>query len=210
MVVRAGNPKAIRDWADLGRDDVAIVTPNPKTSGNGKWSVLAIWLSLKSQGRTDDQIERFLVDLFRRVPVLDAGARGATMTFADKRIGDVQLTWENEAISELAEYPDRFEIVRPATSIRAEPHVAVVDGNVRKNRSGERAAAYLKFLYTDEGQAIGMRHGYRPTQIPVPADRFPPMTLLDAQTLGSWDEIQSRFFADGALFDRILEAGRQR
>lgn len=208
FVVRKGNPKAIRDWPDLLRPEVTIVTPNPKTSGNGKWSVLAMWTALRDRGRSEAEAEADLTQIFRRVPVLDAGARGATLTFTDKNIGDVHLTWENEAFSEVAEAQGQLEIIYPSVSILAEPPIAAVDAHTRRNGTTKVVDEYLKFLYTPPGQAIGVAHGYRPTQIPVPADRFPPIRLIPSSSLGTWDEIQTRFFASGALFDRIQSAGR--
>src|SRR5262249_30141876 len=158
-----GNPKGIKDWTDLLRAGVEIITPNPKTSGNGQLSFLAAWGAVRHQGKSDADARAFVTQLYKQVPVLDSGARGATVTFAQRKLGDVHLTWENEAHLEVAEAKGELEIVYPQASIRAEPPVAVVDSNV--DRKGTRAAAeaYLKFLYTDEGQEIIAKHFYRPS-----------------------------------------------
>lgn len=214
FVVRKGNPKAVRDWSDLVRPDVAVVTPNPKTSGNGKWSFLALWGSVVWRGGSDEQAREFVGRVYRRVPVLDAAARGATMTFAQKAIGDVHLTWENEARLEVREAGGNLEIVYPSVSVLAEPHVALIDANVDRKGTRAQAEAYLRFLYTPEAQEIIAKHHHRPTDPAVFArhrDRFPELDLRRAPTLvpsGTWDEVQKRFFADGGAFDRIYAAGR--
>jgi len=214
FVVRAGNPKSIRDWADLDRDNVNIISPNPKTSGNGKWSVLASWAASKKAGLSDDAAEARLQSMFRRVPVLDPSARGATMTFSQKNIGDVHLTWENEAYLEVHESKGKLEVVYPTVSILAEPHVAIVDAVVDRKGTREVAEAYMDFLYTPEAQAIIAKHRYRPTNAAVKfstkAD-FPELELVSIRELGfDWDGIQKRFFAEGAMFDRITSGGRKR
>lgn len=212
FVVRKGNPKGIRDWPDLLRDDVSAVTPNPKTSGNGKWSFLAIWGAIMTRGGTEEDAARAVERVYRRVPVLDAAARGATMTFAQKNIGDVHLTWENEAHLEVQEAGGNLEIVYPPVSVLAEPPVALVDRVV--DRKGTRALAedYLKFLYTEPAQEIIARHYYRPTTAAVKArtaDRFPAIHLFPVTAVGpNWDAINKRFFAEGGVFDRIYAAGR--
>ena len=214
FVVRKGNSKAVRDWSDLVRPDVAVVTPNPKTSGNGKWSFLALWGSVVWRGGSDEQAREFVGRVYRRVPVLDAAARGATMTFAQKAIGDVHLTWENEARLEVREAGGNLEIVYPSVSVLAEPHVALIDANVDRKGTRAQAEAYLRFLYTPEAQEIIAKHHHRPTDPAVFArhrDRFPELDLRRAPTLvpsGTWDEVQKRFFADGGAFDRIYAAGR--
>jgi sulfate transport system substrate-binding protein len=208
-VVRRGNPKNIRNWSDLARDDVSVITPNPKTSGNGKWSFLALWGSVVWRGGTEDEARAFVTKVYRRVPVLDAAARSATMTFAQKNIGDVHLTWENEAHLGIREAGGELEIAYPPVSVLAEPHVALVDATV--DRKGTRAAAeaYLKFLYTEEAQELIAKNGYRPTDPKVfarHADLFPPVALKAATTLvpsGRWDDVQKRFFAEGGVFDQI-------
>ncbi len=222
FVVRKGNPKNIRDWADLTRDDVEIITPNPKTSGNGKWSFLAMWGSVVWRGGTEDAAREFVTKAFTRVPVLDAAARGATMTFAQKGIGDVHLTWENEAHLEVKEAGGALEIVYPDAnapggpiSVLAEPHVAVVDANVRRKGTAEMADAYVRFLYTDEAQELIVKNFHRPTNPAVFARHkslFPDMDLRRATSLvpsGKWSDVQKRFFAEGAVFDQIQIAGRQ-
>lgn len=208
FVVRKGNPNAIRDWPDLLRPGVEIVTPNPKTSGNGKLSFLAAWGAELRRTASEDRARAFVTEMFRRVKVLDSGARGATTTFAHKGIGDVHLTWENEAHLEVEEAGGALEIVYPPASIRAEPPVALVDANVRKKGTRAAAEAYLKFLYTDEGQDIIARHHFRPSD---PAamdrhhDRFPAIDLFRITVIASsWDTANSRFFADGAEFDQIF------
>lgn len=208
FVVRKGNPNAIRDWPDLLRPGVEIVTPNPKTSGNGKLSFLAAWGAELRRTGSEDRARAFVTEMFRRVKVLDSGARGATTTFAHKGIGDVHLTWENEAHLEVEEAGGALEIVYPPASIRAEPPVALVDANVRKKGTRAAAEAYLKFLYTDEGQDIIARHHFRPSD---PAamdhhhDRFPAIDLFRITVIApSWDAANTRFFADGAEFDQIF------
>ena len=214
FVVRKGNPKGIHDWPDLVRPGVSVVTPNPKTSGGAKLSLLAAWGAALRRGGSEDDARAFVTQMYRQVPVLDSGARGSTVTFARRGIGDVHLTWENEARLEAEELPDELEIVYPSCSIKAEPHVALVDATV--DRKGTRAAAeaYLKFLYTQEAQEIIARSFYRPSDPAVAArhtDRFPPLDLFDITfvTKGGWDEAQKRFFADGALFDQIFQPGAE-
>ncbi len=212
FVVRRGNPKDIRDWGDLARDDVRIITPNPKTSGNGKWSFLAIWGSVVKRGGTEQEALELVTRIYRHVPVLDASARAATMTFALKNIGDVHLTWENEAHLEVQEAGGALEIIYPPMSVLAEPHVALVDAVVREKGTKHVAEAYLRFLYTEEAQEIIARHYYRPTNEVVKrrtADRFPPIELFPAAILDpSWHALNKRFFAEGGVFDQIFASGR--
>jgi sulfate transport system substrate-binding protein len=214
FVVRKGNPKSVRDWPDLARPDVEVVTPSPKTSGNGKWSFLALWGSVVWRGGTEAEARAFVTAAYRRVPVLDAAARGATMTFAQKGIGDVHLTWENEAHLEVKESGGALEIVYPPVSVLAEPHVAVVDANVRRKNTAAVADAYVRFLYTEEAQELIAKHYHRPTDPAVFArhrDTFPELRLERATTLvpsGRWDDVQKTFFAEGAVFDQIQAAGR--
>ena len=209
FVVRKGNPKGVKDWPDLVRGDVRVITPNPKTGGNGKLSFLAAWGAVKHRGGSDADAEAYVRELYRRVPVLDQAARAATVTFARKNLGDVHLTWENEAHLEVHESKGELEIVYPKSSIRAEPHVAVVDANV--DRKGTRAAAeaYLKVLFTKEAQEIIAKHHYRPTDPEVLAkhrDRFPAIDLFPITTVArDFDDAQDRFFAEGAVFDRIYQ-----
>jgi sulfate/thiosulfate transport system substrate-binding protein len=213
MVVRRGNPKAIRDWADLARPDVVVITPNPKTSGNGKWVFLALWGSVKQTGGSDADAEALLHTIFSRVPVLDTSARAATLTFAQKKLGDVHITWENEARLEIQESGDELEIVYPRQSVLAEPHVAWVDRVVDRKGTRDIAEAYLRFLYTPAAQEIIARHDYRPIDPEVLArhrQRFPTLELFSIRDLGlDGDEIQRRFFAEGALFDSLFAQGRR-
>ena len=207
FVVRKGNPKGVKDWPDLLKPSVVVITPNPKTSGNGRLSFLAAWGSVIRSGGSEDDARKFVTEIYRRTPVLDTGARGATTTFAQKGLGDVHLTWENEAYLEVQESGGMLEIVNPSRSIRAEPHVAVVDANV--DRKGTRAAAeaYLKYLYTDEGQVTIAKHFYRPIDPKVLEkhhDLFPKIELFPITAVAKdWDEAQSKFFAEGAIFDAI-------
>ena len=221
FVVRKGNPKSIRDWTDLTRDDVEIITPNPKTSGNGKWSFLAMWGAVIWRGGTEDAAEDFVRRTYQRVPVLDAAARGATVTFAHRGVGDVHLTWENEALLEVKEAEGKLDIVYPganspsgALSVLAEPHVAIVDANVRRKGTAAIADDYVRYLYTEEAQELIAKNYHRPTD-PAVFERhkslFPAMDLRHATTLvpsGRWDDIQKKFFAEGQIFDRIQATGR--
>lgn len=210
FVVRKGNPKGIKDWSDLSKPDVQIITPNPKTSGNGKLAFLAAWGSVIVGGGSEDQAREFVTKLYKQVPVLDTGARGATTTFAQKEIGDVHLTWENEAHLEVQEAKGSLEVIYPSVSILAEPHVAVVDANVDRKNTRTAAEAYLKFLYTTEGQEIIVKHFYRPTDADVlakHAKQFPELSLFPITKLAaSWDEAQTKFFGDGAIFDTIYQS----
>jgi sulfate transport system substrate-binding protein len=207
FVVRKGNPKQIRDWSDLARDNVSVITPNPKTSGNGKWSFLGMWGAVTTLGGSETQALDFVTKVYRHVPVLDTSARAATMTFAQKKIGDVHLTWENEAYLEVQEANGELEIVYPPVGVLAEPHVAMVDAVVDRKGTRASAVAYLKFLYTEPAQEIIAHHYYRPTNEAVRkrnAARFPDLKLFPARELGpSWDAIQKRFFAEGGVFDQI-------
>jgi len=210
FVVRKGNPKAIKDWADLVKDGVEIITPNPKTSGNGKLSFLAAWGSVLHKGGTPEEALALVTKLYKQVPVLDTGARGATTTFAQKKIGDVHLTWENEAHLEVAEAKGELEIVYPSVSIKAEPHVAVVDANVDRKGTRPAAEAYLKYLYTPEAQEIIAKHFYRPSSEEVlkkHRDTLPPIELFAIEKVakGGWAEAQKEFFAEGAVFDSLYQ-----
>jgi sulfate transport system substrate-binding protein len=210
FVVRKGNPKGIKDWSDLVKPGVEVITPNPKTSGNGRLSFLAAWGHVILNGGSEEQAREFVTKLYRNAPVLDTGARGSTITFAQKGIGDVHLTWENEARLEAEEAKGELEVVFPPMSILADPPVAVVDENV--DRKGTRAAAeaYLQFLYTPEGQAIFAKHYYRPSDPAVFAqhkDKFPDIKLFPVTDLArSWDEAQGKFFSDSGVFDAIYQA----
>ncbi|MFO0917077.1 MAG: sulfate ABC transporter substrate-binding protein [Planctomycetaceae bacterium] len=209
FVVRKGNPKKIQDWPDLIKPGVEVITPNPKTSGNGRLSFLAAWGSVILNGGSEDQARDFVTQLFQHIPNLDTGARGATVTFAQKGIGDVHLTWENEAHLETEESKGELEIVFPPLSILADPPVAVVDTIV--DRKGTRAPAeeYLQFLYTPECQAIFAKHYYRPSDPAVfeqHKEKFPEVQRFPVTRLvASWDEAQGKFFADGGVFDLIYQ-----
>jgi sulfate transport system substrate-binding protein len=211
FVVRKGNPKGIKEWADLVKGDTQIITPNPKTSGNGKLSLLAAWGSVTVNGGSDEEALKYITELYKRVPVLDSGARGSTTTFVQKEIGDVHLAWENEAQLEVKEAKGALELVYPSISILAEPHVAVVDSNVDRKGTREVAEAYLEFLYTDEAQNTIARHFYRPSNEKI-GEKFvsslPPLKRFSISeiTPGGWAEAQTKFFADGAIFDGIYKA----
>jgi sulfate/thiosulfate transport system substrate-binding protein len=213
FVVRQGNPRGIHDWGDLVRDGVCVITPSPKTSGNGKLSYLAARGSVSHAGGTDAEARSYVQRLYDRVPVLDSGARGATMTFAQKWIGDVHLTWENEAYLEVEESKGALEIVYPSASIRAEPYVAVVDAVVDRKGTRAVADAYLRFLYTREAQEIIARHHYRPAEPAVLArhrDELPDLTLFPITAVArDWDDARERFFSEGAEFDQIIAARRR-
>lgn len=209
FVVRKGNPKGIADWPDLVKGDIEIITPNPKTSGNGKLSLLAAWGSVIASGGSDADALKYITELYKRVPVLDSGARGSTTTFVQKEIGDVHLAWENEAQLEVGEAKGALELVYPSISILAEPHVAVVDENVDRKGTRDAAEAYLKFLYTDEAQNIIAKHFYRPYNEEIGAKfvsslptlkRFPVTDIAEG-----WEGAQKKFFADGAIFDGIYK-----
>ena len=209
FVVRAGNPKGIKGWAELGRDDVQIITANPKTSGGARWNYLAAWgWALRQPGGSPEKAEVFLKGIFSRVPVLDAGARGASTSFARNGLGDVLLTWENEARLLVREYgADKLEIVTPAESVLTVPPVAWVDKNVARHKTQEVARAYLEYLYTDEAQEVIARHGFRPSA-PAVLQRhegdFPKLTLFRVEEVfGSWDKAHQDHFADGGSFDRV-------
>jgi sulfate/thiosulfate-binding protein len=207
FVVRKDNPKQIKDWQDLVRDDIRIVTPSPKTSGNGKLSFLAAWGAALAWGGSEAEARDYITQLYQRVPVLDTGARGATVTFLQKKIGDVHLTWENEARLEIEESKGGLEIVYPSTSIRAETPVAVVDAVARRKGTAEHAKAYLEFLYTDAGQEIIARNHYRPQNESIRhahAAAFPDLKLFTVTAVAKdWDDAQAKFFAEGAVFDQI-------
>ncbi|HEY7749275.1 MAG TPA: sulfate ABC transporter substrate-binding protein [Aestuariivirgaceae bacterium] len=209
FVVRKGNPKGIKDWGDLVKPDVQIITPNPKTSGNGYLSFFSAWGSVVLRGGTPDQAVAYVTKLYKQVPVLDSGARGATTTFVQRGMGDVHLAWENEAQLEVREAKGDLEIVYPPISIRAEPHVAIVDDNV--DRKGTRAAAeaYLNFLYTDEGQEIIANHFYRPGNDAIlkkHAATFPDIKLFQVTEIAKdFEDAHKQFIGDGGVFDTIYK-----
>jgi sulfate transport system substrate-binding protein len=207
FLVRKGNPKGIKDWNDLARPGVAVITPNPKTSGGARWNYLAAWEFGKQQFG-EDRAKDFVKDIFKNVPVLDSGARGSATTFIERGIGDVLISWENEAFLALKEYgSDKFEIVIPSFSILAEPTVALVDRVVDKKGTRQIAEAYLQYLYTDEGQEIAARHFYRPTNEKIAekyAKQFPAIKLFKVDdAFGSWKNAQKAHFDDGGTFDQI-------
>jgi sulfate/thiosulfate transport system substrate-binding protein len=208
FVVREHNPKQIHDWPDLMRPGVEIITPDPKTSGNGKLSALAAWGAVVTRGGTEDTATRYLVSFYQHVRVLDAGARGAATTFTSAEIGDVHLTWENEAIREVAESKGTLQIVYPSVSILAEPSVAWVDTNVRRRGTLEDARNYLEFLFSDEAQQIIAELGYRPYKplIGRTAAALPPIALFPITAIArDWDDAQARFFAENGIIDGILK-----
>ncbi|MDM5124962.1 sulfate ABC transporter substrate-binding protein [Aeromonas rivipollensis] len=214
FLVRKGNPKQIKDWGDLVRKDVAIVTPNPKTSGGARWNYLAAWgYALKKSG-TEEGAKQFVGDLFKNVKVLDSGARGATTSFIERGLGDVLLAWENEALLVLNQpgTSDKFELVVPSVSILAEPPVAVVDKVAKKHGTEVVAKAYLDYLYSDEGQRIIAKYHYRPSNPAIlkeTAAQFPQLALFTVKDLeGDWDRAQKKHFAQGGLFDQIYQPGR--
>lgn len=213
FVVRKGNPHGIRDWPDLLNPGVKIITANPKTGGGAKLNLLGAWLDvLNRPGGTPDKARAFITEMYKRVPVLDTGARGATVTFARKNIGDVHLTWENEAELEKRELKDAVEIVRPPVSIRAEPHVALVDTNVDRKGTRHAAEAYLNFISTNPAAREIISSLFFRLTDPTPGDGTFPHTLLRADDprfgLGDWNAIQTNFFAEGGIFDQIYESGR--
>ncbi len=213
FLVRKGNPKGIRNWNDLVKPGVSVITPNPKTSGGARWNYLAAWgYALKESKGDEAKAREFVGKLFKNVPVLDSGARGSTITFVQRRIGDVLLAWENEAFLALNELgKDRLQIVVPPLSILAEPPVAVVDRVAAKHGTAAIAKAYLEFLYSTEGQEIAARNYYRPRNKDVAAKyatRFPKLSLLTVAELGGWQLAQKKHFAEGGVFDQIYQPGR--
>ena len=209
FLVRKGNPKKIRDWHDLLKPGVSVITPNPKTSGGARWNYLAAWAyGLKIFKGDEAKTRNFVRALFRNVPVLDTGARGSTTTFVQRGIGDVLLAWENEAFLSINELgADKFEIIVPSISIRAEPPVTVVDGVAKKRGTEKVAQAYLEYLYSPVGQKLAARHYYRPVtpEHADPADvaRFPKVELITIEDLGGWQAAQKKHFADGGVFDQV-------
>ena len=209
FLVRKGNPKGIKDWGDLVKPGVEVITPNPKTSGGARWNYLAAWgYALRQPGGSAQSAQDFVTRLLKNVPVLDSGARGATNTFVQRGIGDVLLAWENEAFLSINELgPDKFEIVVPSISIRAEPPVTVVDGVANKRGTARVAQAYLEYLYSPVGQMIAARHYYRPVRPehadPADVARFPKVELITIEDLGGWQAAQKTHFADGGVFDQV-------
>ncbi|MBL9135872.1 MAG: sulfate ABC transporter substrate-binding protein [Verrucomicrobiales bacterium] len=211
FLVRKGNPKGIRDWDDLGKPGVSVITPNPKTSGGARWNYLAAWAWAKQTFHGDEtKVKEYITRLFKNVPVLDTGARGATTTFAQRGIGDVLISWENEAFLALKEYgATKFEIVNPSLSILAEPPVTWVDRNVARKGTEALAKAYLEFLYSPEGQEIAGRHFYRPRLAAVAEkfkSQFPEIKLVTIdEAFGGWGKAQATHFADGGSFDQLYK-----
>lgn len=215
FLVRKGNPKGIKDWNDLVKPGISVITPNPKTSGGARWNYLAAWgYALRQPGGSEAGAKEFVTKLYKNVPVLDSGARGSTVTFVERGIGDVLIAWENEALLAIKELgPDKVEVVAPPLSILAEPPVAVVDKAVDKHGTRKVAEAYLQFLYTDEAQEIIAKHYYRPTvekEAKKYAAQFPKLKLFTIDELfGGWAKAQRTHFADGGAFDQIYQPGKK-
>ena len=215
FLVRKGNPKGIKDWNDLTKPGIQIITPNPKTSGGARWNFLAAWgYALKQPGGSVDSAKQFVSQIYKHVPVLDSGARGSTTTFVERGIGDVLLAWENEAFLAIKELgPDKVEIVVPSVSILAEPPVALVDKNVDRHGTRKVAQAYLDYLYSDAGQDIAARNYYRPTSAKIAqkyASQFPKIKLFTIEDVaGPWSKVQKEFFGDGGIFDQIYIPGKR-
>ncbi|MFZ5478423.1 MAG: sulfate ABC transporter substrate-binding protein [Myxococcota bacterium] len=207
FLVRKGNPKAISDWNDLVKPGVAVITPNPKTSGGARWNYLAAYAwGLEKSGRSDAKAREFIAALFKNVAVLDTGARAATTTFTQRKIGDVLIAWENEAYLAVKELGDTLEVVIPSLSILAEPSVALVEGNAQKKGNTEIAAAYLKYLYSDEGQNLAGVHFFRPRNASIAKkyQHIKPVRLVTVdRVFGGWDKANKTHFAEGGIFDQI-------
>lgn len=211
FLVRKGNPKQIKDWDDLVKPGVEVVTPNPKTSGGARWNFLAAWAYAQQKYGSEAKAKDYVAELYKHVPVLDTGARGSTISFVNNHIGDVLLAWENEAFLALKEQGgENFEIVAPSLSILAEPPVALVDKNVDKKGTREVASAYLNYLYSEEGQRIAAKNFYRPRNEKVAAEfarQFPALKLATIdKDFGGWKSAQPKFFDDGGVFDQIYQA----
>jgi sulfate transport system substrate-binding protein len=212
FLVRKGNPKEIKNWDDLVREGVQVITPNPKTSGGARYNHLAAWgFALREYGQDDARAREFVTKLYKNVPVLDSGARGATTTFVQREIGDVLITWENEALLAVKELgPEKVEMVTPSVSILAEPPVTVVDRNAAAHNARDAAKAYLQYLYSPEGQQIAAKHHYRPSvrkyADPEDLKQFPEVDLFTVdEVFGGWSQAQAKHFNDGGLFDFIQE-----
>ena len=213
FLVRKGNPKQIRDWNDVARSDVSVITPNPKTSGGARWNFLAAWgYALKQQGGSEAKARELVGAIYKNAPVLDTGARGSTTTFVERGIGDVLIAWENEAQLAVAEIgKGQYEIVVPSVTVLAEPPVSVVDVVARRKGTSAVATAYLEYLYSPEAQELIAKHHYRPTAAAVAAkhaSEFPSTKLLSIDEFGGWKAAQAKFFADGGVFDQIYQPGR--
>jgi sulfate/thiosulfate-binding protein len=210
FLVRKGNPKGIKDWADVVKPGVQVITPNPKTSGGARWAYLAAWgYALQAPGGSDATAKDFVTKLYKNVPVLDSGARGSTTTFVERGVGDVLLSWENEAYLAINQFgKDKFEIVYPSTSILAEPPVALVDKIVDRRGNRDVALAYLKYLYSEEGQQIAAKHYFRPRLAAAEkyGPNFPQLKMFTVQNVfGGWQKAQATHFADGGVFDQIYQ-----
>lgn len=213
FVVRKGNPKQIKDWIDLTKDGVSVVTPNPKTSGGARWNYLAAWsYALKHNNNSEAAAKDFIGKLYKNAAVLDTGARGSTTSFVEREIGDVLITWENEAYLVLNEFgADKYEVVTPSFSILAEPPVAVIDKVVKKNGNQDIASDYLAYLYSKEAQEIIAKNHYRPTDKDIAAKyekQFPNLELVTIAQLGGWNDVQKKHFADDGVFDQIYDQGK--
>jgi sulfate/thiosulfate transport system substrate-binding protein len=214
FLVRKGNPKQIRDWPDLVRPDIKVITPNPKTSGGARWNYLAAWgYALRASGGDKAKAQDFVTRLYRNAPILDTGARGATITFVQRRQGDVLIAWENEAMLAAEELgKDKFDIVAPSISILAEPPVALVDAVADRHGTRKEAEAYLQFLYSAEAQELAAKHYFRPRDREVAArhaERFPKLQLFTIdEVFGGWRNAQKTHFADGGVFDQIYQPGK--
>ena len=209
FLVRKGNPKGIKDWGDLVKPGVAVITPNPKTSGGAQWNYLASWEFAKRTYGSEAKAKEFVANLYKNVPVLDSGARGSTITFVERGIGDVFLSWENEAFLAVKELgPDKFDIIVPSLAVLAQPPVAIVDKNVDKKGTRQGAQAYLEYLYSEAGQEIAARNYYRPTLDKVAkkyAKQFPAVTLFTVdEAFGGWSKAKEVHFKDGGVFDQIF------
>lgn len=210
FLVRKGNPKGVKDWDDLAKPGISVVTPNPKTSGGARWNYLAAWgYALKKNGGDPAKAEKFVAEIYKNVPVLDSGARGSLITFTERKVGDVFLSWENEAFLAVKELgPDKFDIIVPSISILAEPPVSVVDRNVDRKGTRAVAQAYLEYLYSPEGQEIAAKHYYRPRDAKVAAKHASTFNLKVSlftidEVFGGWTKAQATHFNDGGVFDRI-------
>jgi len=209
FAVRKGNPKGIKDWTDLVKPGVEIVTPNPKTSANGKLSFIAAWGSVTERGGSEEAARELVTKLYKQTPVLDSGARGSTITFTQKKIGDVLITWENEGLLSVVESKGDIELVYPPISFLAEPPVAVVDANAKRHATNKAAEAYLNFLYSDESQEIIAKNFYRPVNPEIlkkHAATFPPLKLFRIEAVSKgWEDAYEKFFGDGKIFDSIYK-----
>lgn len=209
FLVRKGNPKSIKDWSDITKPGVEIITPNPKTSGGARWNYLAAWAWAKHKYGSDAKARDFVRQIYKQTKVLDSGARGATTTFAERGIGDVLLAWENEAYLAVREQPGKFEIITPSLSILAEPPVAIVEKNVQKDGNENLAKAYLNFLYSPKGQDIAAKNFYRPRDQNILkrySGTFKPLKLVTIdQEFGGWKKVQKAHFSNGGVFDQIVK-----